>query len=94
MLGLCHVRKLGQTLTPLRETTCFRELKNTTPKRINPKYNYEKKTNKKTMIHRPKVDLQEIIRERERERIIIFLRENVRDNNKFIENYMRRKSVN
>ena len=42
------------------------------------------------MFHQPKVELQEIIkrereRERERERVIIFSRENVRDNNKFIE---------
>ena len=41
------------------------------------------------MLHPPKVELQEIIKKkikRERDRIIIFLRENARDNNKFIEN--------
>ena len=38
------------------------------------------------MIHQPKVELQERIknRERERERTIIFSGENVRDDNKFI----------
>ena len=48
------------------------------------------------MIHQP-MDLKWIIknweREREREREIIFSRENVRKNNKFIENKMRRKIV-
>ena len=48
------------------------------------------------MIHQP-MDLKWRIknweREREREREIIFSRENVRKNNKFIENKMRRKIV-
>ena len=49
------------------------------------------------MFHQPKVELQEIIkrereRERERERVIIFSRENVRDNNKFIEIRWEKKS--
>ena len=41
------------------------------------------------MIHHPKVELQKRIkksRERKRERTIIFSRENVRDDNKFIKN--------
>ena len=49
------------------------------------------------MFHQPKAELQQNnkkSREREREGIIIiFSRENVRDNKKFIENWMRRKRV-
>ena len=51
------------------ETTYDRELKNTTPKLINPKQSYKKNT----MIHQLKAKLKEIIqnweRERERERV-------------------------
>ena len=51
------------------------------------------------MIYQPKVELQERIknwereRERERERIITFSRENVRESSKFIENKIKRKGV-
>ena len=57
-----------------------------------PKIEFKKKkknTHTHTMLHPPKVELQEIIKKkikRESDRIIIFLRENARDNNKFIEN--------
>ena len=53
-------------------------------------------THTHTMIRQPKLKLQERIknweRERERERLF-FSQENVRDDNKFIENKMRRNKV-
>ena len=65
-----------------REITCDGELKNTTSKYINPKYSYKKHNDSSTY----KVELKEITKNQERERIIIFF---TKENNKFIENKMR-----
>ena len=48
------------------------------------------------MIHQPKVDLKERIKnqQREREYSFFFSEDNARENNKFIENKMRKKSKN
>ena len=47
------------------------------------------------MIHQPKVELKERIKNQQRERVLIFFSEdNARENNKFLENKMRKKSEN
>ena len=69
-----------------RESTCDEELKNTIPKCMN-----QNRVLKITMIHQYKIELQERIKNQEKENNH-FSRENVRENNKeFIEINMRRK---
>ena len=45
------------------------------------------------MIHQPKVELKERIKNQQREKVLIFSEDNVKENNKFIENKMRKKNV-
>ena len=71
-----------------RESTCDEELKNTIPKCMN-----QNRVLKITMIHQYKVELQEKIKNQEKENNP-FSKDIVRENNKkYIENDMRRKKV-